>query len=403
MKQIKYHERLYRMMKRIQHETAGRITFSFSDLTEILNRAAHEFAASDPCLLIIKDHASGRMTSITSYPQDAQLRGENLEEWVQNISVHEGAILYENKRENKAIAQGFRAWIAIPIIVRKELFALIITGQAKKTYNEKELATANQAAIFLNTAIRDIRKRNRRCRIIGEETSHKHLLLTQTRLQRRRELPVFFAQINDYSAAVGSDLAQIYRMGETRLLSAIMDHTAQDAERASGLVYMDTWLRVIAHTSTSPQEVIKALNQDIRRRPGECYVAIAILQFDRKEQLVEICGAGNISVLVFEHETMQVRHLSFGPVIGVQENQDFETYSIRVNIGDIICLCTDGVIETRMQNGELSGTERVAEIIRKQYFLQPSELAARIMQITESSIGDGLNSDDRTVQVLKIE
>lgn len=403
MKQIKYHERLSRLMKRTQRETAGRITFSFSDITEILNLAGHEFAASDACLLIIKDHASGHMTSIARYPQDAELRGENMEEWVQAISVHEGAILYENKNKNKAVSRRYRSWLAIPIIVRKELFALIITGREKRVYNEKELAAASHAAIFLNSTVRDIRKRNRRHRAIGEETRHKQLLLTQSLLQRRRELPVFFSQINDYTAAVGSDLAQIYRIGETRLLSAIMDHTAQEAERASGLVYMDTWLRVMAHTSASPQEVIRALNQDICRRPGEGYAALAILHYDRNEQMVDISGAGNITVLVFEHETMQVSPLSFGPVIGIHENQDFEAFRFPVNIGDIICLCSDGVTESRLQNGELAGTERIAAIIRKQYFLQSAELAARIMQITESSIGDGLNSDDRTVQILKIE
>jgi sigma-B regulation protein RsbU (phosphoserine phosphatase) len=100
---------------------------------------------------------------------------------------------------------------------------------------------------------------------------------------------------------------------------------------------------------------------------------------------------------------MDIRSFTFGAAAGIKKDIETETAALVVRPGDVVCLCTDGLTETKKANGDLFGADAIGEIVRRNYFLSAKELANKILRSVEETAEQGINTDDRTVQILKIE
>jgi len=179
--------------------------------------------------------------------------------------------------------------------------------------------------------------------------------------------------------------------------------TASDTERQTGLVYLDTWFSILSQTSLDVQGMLSRLNTDMVKRVAECYASVAVLKYSKSAARVEIAGTGSASAFYFSHDDMSVRTFSFGPAAGIRKELPVTGTQLAVKAGDILCLCSDGLTETRKSNGDLHGTETLAELVRRNYFLSADDLARHLLKAVSEAGAAGLNTDDRTLQILKIE
>ncbi len=395
-------ERALKTITQFQKEIAGLLTVSGEAFTGLLPDSIRFFAGDDDYAVLSRSkpdmielvHKSGR--------EGRPLHnGEDLSCWKALLS--EGKFSLVKKNDGSCIPKEYRTWILIPVLVKKELFAAIIIARRHGHFTESETGTAKHLGSFFTALLRDIRIRNKKASTIADETRHRFLLRTQTNLARKQPDFPGFAQAIDYSACIGSDMGQTYRNGEENFLACVCDLTASDTERQTGLVYLDTWFSILSQTSLEVQGMLTRLNVDMVKRVAECYASIAVLKYTKSAARVELAGTGSTTAFYFSHDEMTVKTFSFGPASGIRKELAITGVQLTVNAGDILGLCSDGLTDTRKSNGELHGTDTLSELIRRHYFLSADELAKQLLKSISETGTTGLNTDDRTLQILKIE
>ncbi len=306
-------------------------------------------------------------------------------------------------RDVHSPSKDLKSWLFIPVSTKKEaVFALFLTRRSG-TYSKHDLHSAELLSQLFSQAFRMVRITNRKNRKLAEETRHAMLIDTQRTFARRDPDWSWYACTRDYSGGTGSDAALVYPFGQDNALVCTADVTADDADRQAGLLYLDTWFSILVQTSLDARSMISRLNTDMVRRKGDCYASVCLVRYIRSENRIEIAGCGNTGCVVFCHASMSVRVIEFGAAAGIASDSAIVSETVAVRPGDIICAFTDGVSGTRKRNGDLFGLEEIAQIVKKHYFLSANDLSARIMTILTEKEVSGVHSDDRTVQIIKVD
>lgn len=87
-----------------------------------------------------------------------------------------------------------------------------------------------------------------------------------------------------------------------------------------------------------------------------------------------------------------------GLLMGIKTDVCFEEKICRVEAGDILILCTDGITEAENATGELFGTSRLCRVIAEHYERHPKEIMAAVFQeLTPFTL-----TDDVAIIIFKI-
>ncbi len=395
-------ERAVKTITQFHRETAGELVVSREKFTGIIASIMKLYAGEDEYLVLCRSDMNGVETAEMPEKSKNNICYEkDLSRW--KTLLDENKFLSFNRHDGKCVKKEFRSWMLIPVSIKKELFLAVIIARRKGSFSDSEKESAQQMGTFFTSVLKDIRSRNKKAAAIADEARHRLLLRTQTALERRQgEFPGFF-QADDYSAGIGSDMGQAYKNGEDIFLACICDITADDINRQIGLVYLDTWFSILSQTSLDVPNMIGRLNNDMVKRTAECYASLAAARYSRKTEQLELTGTGSAHAFFFSHNDMEIKSFSFGPAAGINKDIKAITQVFFVKSGDILCLCTDGLTETRKGNGELFGAEAVGELIRRNYFLSAKDLADKILKTVTETGAAKINQDDRTLQILKFE
>ena len=402
MKSLSAPERALKTIAHFQKETGGLLSVSGEQFTGILAESIRLFCTDeDEFCMLITDKQETIYSADTGRPNLVLCNQDDVSGWEKLLA--ENRFILNKKNDNKLVRKKFRTWMLIPVLMKKNMHAAIIIARSQGRFTADDIDIARQLGVLFSQFLRDIRRRNRKTVSITDETRHRVLLRTQASLDRKQpEIPELAKKV-DYSACLGSDMGQMYRSSENTLLICVCDVTADDINRQIGLVYLDTWFSIFAQTSLDALNIIRRLNVDMLQRTAECYASIALVRYNKKTAQAEITGAGSTVVFFFIHATMSVKTITFGAAAGVKKEMEQIVQRIPVEPGDIICLCTDGLTDTRKSNSELFGKESISELIRRNYFLSAEDLATKMMKIITENADREVNADDRTLQVLKFE
>jgi hypothetical protein len=397
-------ERAFETAFLLQKELGGALSVTQDEFTKLVIQAMTHFASGDAVSVLIRDEGgqprleggdeSGPLGSADGFDR------ERAERWA--MQFDNATFARHDRNDGKLIPTQFRSWIAIPILAKKRCVMLIVLARGRGAFTDDEETAARQLGLYLSQILKNSRGRNRRAERIVDETTHRMLLRTQTDAGlKTAEIPGH-ARAVDYAAGIGSDLGLVYPNGEDSLLISVCDVTADDVNRQIGLVYIDTWFAILSQTSLDAKGMMRRLNLDMVRRKAECYASVALIRHNRKTGVAEFAGAGTCAILHFRHETMSVKQYRFGPAAGVKSDLDVQGQSVALSPGDIVCAFTDGLPETRKQNGNPFGEDAISELLRKNYFLSPQDLADKIVKSVAESAKDGADGDDKTIHILKI-
>lgn len=89
--------------------------------------------------------------------------------------------------------------------------------------------------------------------------------------------------------------------------------------------------------------------------------------------------------------------------LGFSECETYQQVSCSLTEGDLLVFYSDGVTEARNAAGDFFGVERLVEIIRQQYLLEPVRLIEAIRGEVLAFAGLDASADDLTCVVVKIE
>lgn len=123
---------------------------------------------------------------------------------------------------------------------------------------------------------------------------------------------------------------------------------------------------------------------------------------ESSNRLVLFANAGHTEPIHYRRESDRFTLLpSTGGILGLVPNQKFNIENIRMKVGDILVLLTDGVVEAHNGIDEFYGYERLKQLIVKYRDSTAKEISLNILEDIQKFSAQSKFNDDRTLIVVK--
>ena len=221
---------------------------------------------------------------------------------------------------------------------------------------------------------------------------------------------------SEVAREVGGDFYDVLQLTDGTVLAAIGDVSGKGIASALYAVKAQTALQLFAEEDREPDRLLGRLNRHLYRNMRRGYflpVALARLHPDGR---VQFCRAGHPPALVFHPGTgmfdqIQSRGVAIGMAPGSGaprangDERSFEDLSelveARLDVGDVMILYSDGLVESTDPSGREFGIDRLAAVLRAFHSESLQSLRDRIVS-TVLSFRDGTDlRDDTTVLMFR--
>ena len=89
--------------------------------------------------------------------------------------------------------------------------------------------------------------------------------------------------------------------------------------------------------------------------------------------------------------------------IGGTPNRPYEQETVDLNQDDLVVFYTDGIVESENSESEQFGERRLVELVKMNSFLTAEDIQSLILAEVSTWVGSGVQSDDITLVVVKVE
>lgn len=191
-------------------------------------------------------------------------------------------------------------------------------------------------------------------------------------------------------ADVGGDFYDVFELTKDRFALVVGDVSGKGAEAAAQTAIAKYMLRAFAMRDPSPSSVLFHLNNALVRGYGEDRFATAVYGlFDSKAHSATIAVAGHPSPLVYRADGEEIEVVEAeGSLLGVFEDQQYQSKTFDLYPGDVFLVYTDGLTEARGEGDskELYGRSRVEDSLTRHCTGgSAAEIARRVFQDATAS------------------
>ena len=206
---------------------------------------------------------------------------------------------------------------------------------------------------------------------------------------------------------VGGDFFQYFTPVENRLLLGLADVTGHGMQAAIPTMVFSGLLNTQVEYTPDPLELMGRLNQSLHRvLEKRTFICFSIGELHADTGTMRLSNGGCPFPYHYRARTGTVDEIDLSAIpLGVRAESAYGTVEVTLEPGDVMVLCSDGVIETVSPEGQLFGYDRTLEVIQQagKQSLSAQQLIQRILDAVEDFAGDGKQEDDQTVVVVRAE
>jgi PAS domain S-box-containing protein len=161
-------------------------------------------------------------------------------------------------------------------------------------------------------------------------------------------------------------------------------------------------LRLALANGNSVAEAAQVVNRQINCAAGDSlFVTLFLAELDPTERTVSWVGAGHDGRL-YRADGSQQKLESTGLPLGLVEPIPFDTTPmVRLAVGDVLVLFTDGLVEAMNANGQQFTTDRLWAVVREHVHRPAVEIIDRVFEAVDQHLGGYDPKDDGTMVVAK--
>ncbi len=300
------------------------------------------------------------------------------------------------------------AQLLVPLVTGNRLLGFLAFGDKKggSLYSQDDLANLQTLAVQAAPVIESRR-------LYQDSLRQKRL---ETELQLAKEIqssllptgslsgPGFvIAGCNQACRMVGGDYFDYFLRSDGTLGFAIGDVSGKGIPAALLMASLRVAFRSEAEASPEPREVVRRVNRQICALiTHDRFVAFFYGILDPRTRRLRYCNAGMEPPLVFRHGTGITESLKRGGmVLGVAPDHAYRGGELTLAAGDVLFLFTDGLSEQQNPAGEFFDGRRLQDAVTANLHREPVDLLGELF-CTVDAFGSGVESDDRTAIILKI-
>ena len=206
---------------------------------------------------------------------------------------------------------------------------------------------------------------------------------------------------------VGGDYYDVLQYNG-RILIGIGDATGHGLE--SGMLALMTQAAVRTLLESGEMDLAKFLNslngmiyKNVQERLGvDKNLTLSLLEY-KPTGILQITGQHEDMIVVRNGNLEVIETMELGFSIGLVD--DISAYvaqiEVRLNKGDVVLLCTDGITEAVNPEQSEYGINRLSEIVKTHWKKTPKEIQQAVIDDVRKFIGTQKVYDDMTLLVLK--
>lgn len=205
---------------------------------------------------------------------------------------------------------------------------------------------------------------------------------------------------------VGGDFYDVFRVGETTVAIVIGDVSGKGLPAALLMGVIHGAVRASGWTSSRAEheaETAKLNSLICEHAEGNRYATMFWCYFDQTRGELRYINAGHAPPLLVKPrpEGVLVERLEGGgPVVGLLPGASFEQAHCAVHAGDLLVMCSDGLLEAMRQDGEEFGEARLEQVLRKvSVGSAPQQVRAEVMDALLAFMAEARPHDDLTLVI----
>jgi phosphoserine phosphatase RsbU/P len=200
---------------------------------------------------------------------------------------------------------------------------------------------------------------------------------------------------------VGGDFFDFAVFDEDMLGLSIGDASGHGLPAALLVRDVVTGLRMGLERELKIAHVFTKLNRVIHRSTlSSRFVSVFYAELERNGNLIYV-NAGHQPPLLFSGAGKVMELTTGGTVIGPLPEVRFHRGMAYLEPGDLLVMCTDGILERRAPDGTFFGEERLRDLVRERRAEGASEIMETIFEAAESFGAGRAWEDDATVVVVR--
>jgi len=148
---------------------------------------------------------------------------------------------------------------------------------------------------------------------------------------------------------VGGDWYDAVVLPSKQVLLSVGDIAGHGITAATGMVMLRNALRGLAATGAGPAQLLSWLNQVAHHLTDHVLATAVCALYDPRTRILRWARAGHLPPLLVRDQQATSLPMIHGLMLGARAETDYEQAEVQLEIGDVIVLYTDGLIERKGQ------------------------------------------------------
>ncbi len=208
--------------------------------------------------------------------------------------------------------------------------------------------------------------------------------------------------------SVGGDFYDVFWMSYDQLGVFVGDVSGKGVSAALLMARISSDLRLAAAAVPDPAKALEHVNRIVlERKQHDIFITCVYLTLNTKSHVVTLANAGHLPPLIRRRAAGKGRPLveridgGTGTAIGIFDDAQYEQVEFKLEVGDSLVLCTDGVLEAINLEGEQFGSDRL-EACLAEGSSRALDVNQRIQTVLRAHVGEAPQYDDLTLIVTGI-
>ncbi len=204
---------------------------------------------------------------------------------------------------------------------------------------------------------------------------------------------------------VGGDYFDYIDINENLVGALISDVSGKGIPASLVMVMIRTVFLTLTKKKKDVQcaMVVRAINDSLSADFAiDKFATLFFMIFDRSTGEVSFSNAGHGPLKVYRSsmKAFTVSKLD-GVPIGIMEDVEYKQAKVKLSVGDIVILNTDGITEMRNENKEEYGNKRLQTLLKENHDKNAKELVDLVVADVDAFRGSASPHDDMTLLILK--
>ena len=165
-------------------------------------------------------------------------------------------------------------------------------------------------------------------------------------------------------------------------------------------------LRLAVNTNQSASTILTWANKGLCSDTSKLdhFASISLINYDSINKEVQISTCGNNPVFIYKASDKTFNQLSTpSEPIGVSKDAVYTDMKVKLETGDILATCTDGLLESLNEDGVQYSAERLSKAIIKNCNANAKDISAKVKDDFKRYCGTAQQYDDQSLLVIKIQ